>query len=193
MRLIKRLDNRASHGAALVELAMVLPLVVMLIVGMVSAGVAYNHQLALTHAAREGGRYAATLPVTNFSSEPDPMAAWLAEVINQTIEDATGSLNAGVPDRYVCVAYVSPGSISTDQTTRRILNSSGLQAAQPGEDCLPVDGTLNGTIDDGRPAEERRVQVVVSRSADFNALVFSSTLTLDSVAVNRFEAGVGLS
>ena len=49
---IKQLSG--SAGAALIELAMVLPLIVMLILGMVSAGIAFNNQLALTHAAREG-------------------------------------------------------------------------------------------------------------------------------------------
>jgi len=75
-----------SRGAALVELALALPLLVMLLVGMVSAGIAYNNQLALTHAAREGGRYGATLPVTNFGS----LAAWLDEVSDQAVADDEG-------------------------------------------------------------------------------------------------------
>jgi len=37
----------------------------------VSAGVAYNLKITLTHAAREAARYAATLPVSNFESESD--------------------------------------------------------------------------------------------------------------------------
>ena len=54
-----------SRGAALVELAFALPILIMLLVGMVSAGIAYNHQLALTHSAREGGRRIMVKPASS--------------------------------------------------------------------------------------------------------------------------------
>jgi len=168
--------SRGNRGAALVELAIALPLLIMLLVGMVSAGIAYNHQLALTHSAREGGRYAATLPVTDLG-----MNAWLTEIVSQTIDDATGTLGSGVPGRYVCVAYVYPDGVSAnDQTTRQVLSGSGPPATDVGQQCMAGG--------DGRPDTERRVQVVVARDIDFNAVVFSSTLTIDAEAVNRFEA-----
>ena len=183
-RIKQRTDDA---GAALVELAMVLPLIVMLILGMVSAGIAFNNQLALTHAAREGGRFAATLPVTNFV---DPLTGlvdinlWLDAVAIAVINDSTGSLGPGVPGHFVCVAYVHPdGIVPADQTTNRI--ESGGAPIYAADQCFP------GPLFDGRPDEERRVRVVVARDADFNALVFSSTLTLDSEAVNRFEAFSG--
>lgn len=167
-----------DRGASLVELAFALPLLVMLLVGMVSAGIAYNNQLALTHSAREGGRYAATLPVTNFASPS--MENWLDEVAAQVIEDATGSLDAGVAGRYICVAYVHPnGSLSTDLTKSRVEDSSGV--TYPSSPCFA----------DGRPNDERRVQVQVRRDSDFDVVFFSATVNLDSEAVNRFEAGVG--
>lgn len=170
-----------DRGASLVELALALPLLIMLLVGMVSAGIAYNNQLALTHAAREGGRYAATLPVTNFSTEPDPMEAWLTEIADQTLVDATGALDPGVPGREICVAYVHPdGAVSSDQTARLVVDNSG-STFQTGQVC----------ISDGRPDDERRVQVVTSRDTDFNVIFFSTTINLDAEAVNRFEAGFG--
>ncbi|MFP4074753.1 MAG: TadE/TadG family type IV pilus assembly protein [Actinomycetota bacterium] len=169
-----------SRGASLVELALALPLLVMLLVGMVSAGIAYNNQLALTHAAREGGRYAATLPVTNFASPS--MENWLDEVAAQVIEDATGSLDPGVEGRYICVAYVHPnGDLSTDSTKSRVEDSSGVTYSDPPAPCFA----------DGRPNDEQRVQVEVRRGSDFNVVFFSTTVNLDSEAVNRFEAGVG--
>ena len=168
-----------SRGAALVELAFALPILVMLLVGMVSAGIAYNHQLALTHSAREAGRYSATLPVN-----PGTMDDWLEIVINQTVADATGTLDPGVPGRYICVAYVHPnGTAAGDTTTRRISNESGLQASQSGQQCY--------TTSDGRPDSERRVQIVVERESDYSVVFFSSVLTLDAEGVNRFEAAMG--
>ena len=165
-----------DRGAALVELAIALPLLMMLILGMVSAGIAFNHQLALTHSAREAGRNAATLPVTNFVS----MNVWLDAVALGVLDDATGSLGPGVPGHLVCVAYVHPnGVVPTDQTASRT-DSGGA----PIYDSAPC-------FADGRPNEERRVQVAVARDTDFNVLFFSSNLTLDSEAVNRFEAAGG--
>jgi hypothetical protein len=173
-----------ERGAALVELAFALPLVMMLILGMVSAGIAFNHQLALTHSAREGGRFAATLPVSNFVTEPDPMRAWLDAVALGVLNDATGSLGPGVPGHFICVAYVHPdGIVATDQTTNRI--ESGGAPVYAAAQCFPPP------LFDGRPDSERRVQVVVARDTDFNALVFSSTLTIDAEAVSRFEAAGG--
>lgn len=165
-----------SRGASLIELALALPILIMLLVGMVSAAVAYNHQLALTHAAREGGRYAATLPVTNFAS----MEEWLGEIVTQVVDDATGTLDPAVPNRYVCVAYVHPdGLVSTDQTARRELIGGTLTGIQSGTQCFS----------DGRPDDERRVQVMTGRDTDFTVVFFSSTISLDAEGVNRFEAG----
>jgi hypothetical protein len=170
-----------DRGAVLVELAFALPLVMMLILGMVSAGIAFNHQLALTHAAREGGRFAATLPVTNFGSGATAMNAWLDEVAARVVEDATGSLDPGTPGLVVCVAYVHPkGIVPAPLTTARRESGGG-----PGYNSVPC------FENDGRPPEERRVQVVVARDTEFNVLVFSSTLTIDAGAVNRFEAAGG--
>jgi len=53
-------DGQAGdRGAATVEFALVLPLLLTLIVGMIQFGVAYNAYLGVTHAAREGARMAA--------------------------------------------------------------------------------------------------------------------------------------
>jgi Flp pilus assembly protein TadG len=151
-------------------MALVLPLLLMLLLGIVSAGLAYNHQLALTHSAREAGRYGATLSVTAAGG----MNSWLTAVSDRAVSSATGSLDPGTPGLYVCVAYVTGGTTTNDTTTRIEDGSIG-----PGA-CFA----------DGR-GDERRVQVRVERDVDFNALVFQTTLTLDSEAVNRFEAALG--
>lgn len=158
-------------GAALIEMAIALPILVMLLVGIVSAGVAYNHQLSLTHAAREGGRYGATLPV-------ESMSDWLDVVIAQAVQDATGALNDGVPGRSVCVAFVHPAGIAANDTTA---------SRTVGPDGTTSDGAAP-CFADGRPADERRVQVVVQRETEFSVVFFSTTLTLDAEAVNKFEA-----
>jgi Flp pilus assembly protein TadG len=166
-----------DRGASLVELAMALPLLMVLILGMVSAGIAYNHNLSLSHTAREAARHGATLPVTNFAS----MDLWLDEIAARAVEDATGSLDPGTPGLIICVAYVHPnGSLATDSTSSRTNNGGSVSYAS--SSCFV----------DGRPPDERRVQVSVTRETTFNALVFSTNITLDSEGVSRFEAGFGL-
>ena len=55
-RLIKTLRN--SHGQALVEFALLLPLVMLILIGIVEFGRAWQAKQTLTDAAREGARVA---------------------------------------------------------------------------------------------------------------------------------------
>ncbi len=50
---------RDERGASAVEFALTLPVLVMILVGTLEFGMAYNQYLAITHAAREGARMAA--------------------------------------------------------------------------------------------------------------------------------------
>lgn len=50
---------RSQHGAAAVEFALVLPLLLVILLGIIEFGRAYNVQISLTHAARETARYMA--------------------------------------------------------------------------------------------------------------------------------------
>lgn len=50
-------DNEG--GAALVEMALILPLLLLLLIGMIESGWAFSNQLDVRHAAREGARLAA--------------------------------------------------------------------------------------------------------------------------------------
>lgn len=150
----------------MVEMALVLPLLLMLLLGIVSAGIAYNHQLALTHSAREAARFGATLPIAGAPG------AWLDAVHDRAVEAATGSLTSA-PNLYVCVAFVG----THDGTARSINNG----ATESGSDCFT----------ESPPRTEGRVQVRVSRDVDFNVLVFQTTITIGSEAVNRFEAALG--
>jgi hypothetical protein len=169
--------NRGDErGAALVEFAISLPLLLMLVFGIVSSGLAFSNQLALTHSAREAARYGATLPIDNFTD----LHGWLQAIKTRAIDDASGSLDATIPGWTVCVAYVHPdGTLSTDQTT-------GLRADASGESFGSAP-----CFADGRPSDERRVQVRVARDMEFGVLLFSMGITLDSEAASRFEAGLG--
>lgn len=167
----------ADRGATLVEFTLLLPVFLMLLFGLVTSGLAFNHKVSLTHGARETGRYAATLPVSNFAG----LDEWLDDLAARAVDNAGGSLDPGAPGFASCVAYVHPAGVvgSNDVTKRRMESPQGTVA----------DRNLNWCFDDGRPADERRVQVSLTRTADVNAFVFSRTVTLTSDAVTKFEAG----
>jgi Flp pilus assembly protein TadG len=160
---------RRDRGASLVEFALVLPLILMIVLGLVSAGVAYNLKITLTHAAREAARYAAILPTEGDTS------AWLSDVETHMLADATGALNSGQPGAAYCIAFVDGSSSGTE--TKHIDQTGAVSAGW----CF----------DDGRGSDEWRVQVEVQRSTTLNALVFSKSITLASQAASRYEVQVG--
>lgn len=142
-----------------------------LLFGIVTGGLALNSKNSLNNAAREGARYGATLPVDT------TMNAFLDDVADVTIRSGTSELDNGVPGRTICVAYVYPeGSSATDRTARVNIDAAGVRTYSV--------GTCFG---DGRPNSERRVQVRVTRTVDFFALIFSRTVTLDEESVSRYE------
>lgn len=161
----------------MVEFALVLPIFMALVMGIFTGGLLYNQKLTLTNAAREGSRYAATLPVDAMAS----MNEWLDTVAAVATDAATGELEGGVPGRVVCVAYIHPaGSLAHDQTTKRIQTGAdgAVYSAGPVERCF----------DDSRPDTERRVQVQVQREGSLDAIIFSADPVLTASSVARFEA-----
>ncbi len=59
MRIRRHRIIKNEKGASAVEFALILPILVILVFGIVQFGIAYNNYIALTHAAREGARLAA--------------------------------------------------------------------------------------------------------------------------------------
>src|SRR5207245_5966279 len=98
----ERIAGHDERGAALVEFAIALPLLMALVLGMFSGAVAYNRKITLTGAARDAGRYATTHPVTG------TVGAWLTDVAQFTASNSQGELDPGSAGRYICVAYVPP-------------------------------------------------------------------------------------
>src|SRR5712691_11496184 len=98
-----------ARGAALVEFTLVLPLFLVLVLGMLTGGIVYNHKLDMVHAAREGARYGATIPqgqctpVSNCGGK-----TWAQLVQAVAVARSDGDVAIG----QVCVALVS-GAVGT--------------------------------------------------------------------------------
>ncbi len=164
-----------ERGAEAVELAIALPILLMLLLGTVTAGLAFFDKISLNGAAREAGRFAATYPEADAAS-PD---GWFLDVASVAQIAATGALTDGVAGRSVCVARGSEGG-----TVRHyVVGFSD-----------PIDGGVyadawcpSGAPDLPAGSGHEAVQVVVERDALIQALFFSSTVHMVSDATTRFE------
>jgi TadE-like protein len=74
---------RSERGQSLAEFALVLPLLVLLLFGIIQFGVTFNHYITLTDAVRAGARKAAVS-----RHQPDPVA-----VTTERVREAATDLN----------------------------------------------------------------------------------------------------
>lgn len=162
---------RSQRGAVVVEFALVAPLLIAFLLGIVTGGLAYNRSISLNNAARETARYGATRPVGS------DLNAWLNTVADVAVAAAGGDLNSTVSGQRVCVAYVYPKGSSVQDMTIRLIEQGGVRTKTTGQTCFT----------DARPDDERRVQVEVQRRSTFEAMFFSRDLVLDAHSLARFE------
>jgi Flp pilus assembly protein TadG len=159
-----------ERGSALVEFAIILPMILMLAFGIITAGLTYNHKIDLTHAAREGARYGATLPQLQCTGSPNPCgtSTWAQVVQSVVVERAMGTVSAAD----VCVSLVTgnPGAAL----------ASGFSVNSPNG---------NGTCySDGNGDSGKRVQVSITKTGDkIDGLIFKIPVTLTSQATAKFE------
>lgn len=164
-----RKRHSADDGAAAVEFALLLPVFLIILFGVIFFGFAFNTKINLTQTAREASRYGATLSVkASAAGNNGTVDTWLAKVTAVAISAGGDDLTSSSAGRYVCVAIVTGGS------TKSLTTGSG--------------GPASSAVcyDDGRTDD--RVQVVVRSDAIFNGLLFGGNVTLGSQSTTRFEA-----
>lgn len=83
----------ADTGAAAVELALVLPVIVLLLVGLIQFGRAYSLQIQLTGAANDGARYLAVHPADEAGARDRTRGA----APNLGLEDSEIAVTASPP------------------------------------------------------------------------------------------------
>ena len=183
----RRKDER---GAALVEFALILPVLAMLVFGILTGGAAYEQKIAITQAAREGARYGASLGV----SQAFTSGTWASNTQQVVVDRATGDLDGAAAT--VCVSLVEGssgdvtgvyvvGPTSNPATPKPQANYTTNQGAL-GSTPTPCD--TNETYPTTGNDKGRRVQVRASRAGKLEAVGFTATLTLTAKATSRFEA-----
>lgn len=165
-----RVTRCAEDGAAAVEFALLFPLFLLIVFGVVNMGFGFNQKINLTQAAREASRYGATLSIrASAPGNSGTVATWLQKVTDVAISAGGNDLAATRPNRYVCVAYVS----STGTITSKVTGTGG-----PGTNAL--------CFPDGR--SDTRVQVVVRSQTIVDFVFMGKAIDVGSESATHYEA-----
>ena len=81
----RRPEHPRSRGQALVEFTLILPVFLMILMGMLEFGSAYDHRTAMAYAVREGARVGATLG--NGGSYPDTVDPIILAAVQRGLTD----------------------------------------------------------------------------------------------------------
>ncbi|MGZ4436325.1 MAG: TadE/TadG family type IV pilus assembly protein [Nocardioidaceae bacterium] len=163
----RRAQRRESRGAAALEFAPVLSVLVMILIGTVTTGASYSRALSVSNAVREGARYGATADGS--------AASWLTDVqsrVRTTQFDPNGSTTS------ICVQLYKHGTGSVKVGCDL---ASGPALTMPAITSYPAEpsGVLTGQC---------IVRVVAARKFTINLVVFGSiTRTMTRGAVARYE------
>ena len=115
---MKQVHSSKLHerGVALVEMAAILPFLVMLFVGIVDFGLILREHQILQNAAREGARYSA-MPSNSFATSPSASATATAirNIVNGYLQQEKITISAGACSVVVANQKYQCGSITIDQ------------------------------------------------------------------------------
>ena len=157
-----------ERGAALVEFALVLPLLLTVVLGGISGGTVLSRKETLTHAAREGARYGAIVAKTQCQPTSQCGGSTWAQLVQSV------------------VVARSQGLASTSQVCVALVTGAGTVVDGNADFTTRTDGT--SCYDDGGADGLPRVQVAVTRTGDkLSAVFFQIPVTLSAAATARFE------
>lgn len=118
------MSKASERGAAAVEFALLVPILIMIIFGIMEFGRAYNVQVALTNAAREGAR---SLAINTVEADALAAAKNSASTLNPQLENTNvafiyEAVPATTPNPTAC----SPGRQVTVTVTYSLSTMTGI-------------------------------------------------------------------
>ncbi len=152
-----RRQRRDERGNGLVEMALVLPVAMCFLLGILTGGQAYFQKISLVDAAREGARYGASLKIPTASA-----ADWKQAVKNRVAALSGGQVTAAD----VCVELVKPTGSNT---------------------ACGVSDPQGAASDPTSLAPASVVKVSVSKQTRIDFFFFTTTPTLTSKVAARYE------
>ena len=145
----------------MVEFALILPVVMSLVLGIITGGMAYERKLAMSDAVREAARFGATLPTST--------SGWTTKVIARATDLSAGDLASS----QVCVALQKDG-----------VDVSGYVSPSP----CPFTGAPTLTTTSGCVVKVWAERSTARPPGDkLQAMFFSVNLKLTAKAAARFE------
>ena len=146
----------------MVELALILPLVMALLLGIFTGGSAYFKKISLVDAARDGARYGASL---KHDAASGGLAQWRQNVKNRVVAVSGGQLTLAD----VCAELVTPtGSDAT----------------------CGVGDPAGAAADPSALAPASLVKVSVAKATKLEFVFFTATPTLTAKVVARYERDI---
>lgn len=140
----------SAEGAALVEFAVSLPLLIVLVVGIYDFGAAFNMKQELNNAVREGARFGAAQPTNDLynSGTPPSVDAIRSVIASYLLEAKTG----GTPP-YDCGLSGATGVSGGSMTWTYSGTSAPCSGAKPlqlticrgGQRCSQLETVISGT------------------------------------------------
>lgn len=161
--------HREDRGAVAVEFALVLPLLIMLLFGVTTTGLAYSDHLAITNAVREAARLGASTPY-----DPANPTIW-GDSVQQRVEQVYFNASSSINDNQICV---------------QLVDSSGNEKASP-SDSNAGCGTAP-TAPAAVVAGSCLVKVWVSKPQEISLVVFPKfTFNIGAESVSYYGRTVG--
>ena len=152
-----------ERGAALIEFALLMPVLASLLLGTVTGGAAYHRKITMTDAVREGSRFGATLNNTS---------SFGTAVRDRTVQLSTGELE----NDDVCVQLVEAGS---PDTVKRSWYPGG------GSSCPFGSAPDTPAMSSGYCV----VKVWAQRTSELQAFFFTRSIELPAMSVAAYERG----
>lgn len=168
--------RRDEDGSVAVEFALIVPLLVMLILGTVTTGVAFSRSIGVSNAVREGARFGATADATNGST-------WSSNTIDSVRQTQFDDGNTvSTSHTSVCVQLWRVGDVAMAATALVSTNCS-VPSGAPAL-TLPATASSAPPIPASAPAGSCWVRVIAARpySIGIGVTVWNSTFIADSVS-----------
>jgi hypothetical protein len=141
--------SRGAGGNVIVELALVLPFLLLVVAGIVDLGVLYWEKHVITNASREGARAAAKSAVTTDPLQPAPAKERVSQV-EQVVQDYLNRFNLKAPDGTLLVLASGTFSYTWDTTLAPPALTVELKDIPVQLLLLPnIQGLLGGVVTSG--------------------------------------------
>lgn len=167
-----RCRRRPETGAAAVEFALVLPVLVMVILGIVTGGLSFSNAIGVQNAVREGARFAATTDSTSVT--------WADDVVGQVrrtqFDDGTTAASSSTS---VCVQLLKTPATVVKETC----STGGMSG--PALSMPPT--TQHPAVPAGLAAGTCVVRVLAARHFEINVALAGWTGTIQRGATARYE------